>query len=115
MTRERAVLDGVTRVPGVRSALAVSADDGLVVAESSVEGQNTESVAALAAALSRRLSSLSSAAGHAPHTLILLQATRGQLFVSSGVNGLVFVAVADTEVNIGAVRLALLDAVGRLA
>ena len=114
MTRERAVLDEVTRVPGVRSALVVSQDDGLVVAESAVEGQDTEAVAALAAALSRRLAGLSGAIGHPPLTLMLLQASRGQLFVSCGGNGLAFVAVADSDVNIGAVRLALLDAVGRL-
>ena len=46
MTREQAILEDVSRIAGVRSALLVSADDGLVVAESALDDQPTEAAAA---------------------------------------------------------------------
>lgn len=114
MTREQAVLDEVTRLPGVRSALLVSLEDGLVVAESALEGQDTAAAAALAARLTERLGALTRAAGHPPLTMVLLQAEEGQLFAAPGGDGLVLAAIAASDVNIGQVRLALLDAAGRL-
>ena len=113
--REQAVLDGVTRVAGVRSALLVSIDDGLVIAESALDGQETAAAAALAARLAQRLGALTRALEHPPMTLLLLQASEGQLFAAAGGDGLLLVAVTDNDVNIGAVRLALLDAAGRLS
>lgn len=114
ISREQAVLDDVTRVPGVRSALLVSSGDGLVVAESSLEGQATEAAAAFSARLTQRLEVLTGALRTDPISVILLQATGGQLFIALGGDGLLLVATAGTDVNIGAVRLALLDAAGRL-
>jgi len=114
MTREQAVLDGVTRVPGVRSALLVGAQDGLIVAESSLEGQNGEAVAALAGRLAQRLGGLTSALSQPPPSLFLLQCSRGQVFVAFGGEDLLLVAVTGSGINIGQVRLALLDAAGQL-
>ena len=51
---ERA-LNGLTRVRGVRGALAVSRDDGLVVADALMEGVRGPAVAALTASLTKRL------------------------------------------------------------
>jgi predicted regulator of Ras-like GTPase activity (Roadblock/LC7/MglB family) len=112
--REQQILDDVTRVAGVRSALLVSLEDGLVIAESALEGQETEAAAALAARLAGRLSALTKTLGHPPMTLLLLQAAEGQLFAAAGGDGLLLVAVTDNGINIGEVRLALLDAAGRL-
>ena len=112
--REQQVLDDVTRLAGVRSALLVSLEDGLVVAESALEGQETEAAAALAARLAQRLGALTRALEHPPMTLLLLQASLGQLFAVGGGEGLLLVAVTDNDVNIGEIRLALLDAAGRL-
>lgn len=112
--REQVVLDDVSRVQGVRSALLVSADDGLVIAESSLEGQHTEAAAAFAARLAQRLAALTKTLQTPPMSLLLLQATAGQLFVVAGGEGLLLVAVTGNDVNIGEVRLALLDAAGRL-
>ena len=113
--REQRVLDEVTRVPGVRSALLVSLDDGLVVAEVSLDGQHGDAAAALAGQLVKRLAALPRTLGHPPLTLVLLQAERGQIFAAPGGEGLALVAVTENDVNIGEVRLALLDAAGRLA
>ncbi len=48
-------LDLITRVRGVRGAMLVSADDGIVVAEQLMEGIKGSAVAALAASLAGRL------------------------------------------------------------
>lgn len=113
-TREQLVLDDITRVAGVKCALLVSIDDGLVVAESSLEGQATEAAAAFAARLAQRLAALTRTLHTPPMSVMLLQATAGQLFVAAGGEGLLIVAVTGNEVNIGEARLALLDAAGRL-
>ena len=47
-------LDLITRVPGVRAAMLVSGDDGLIVAEQLMEGVKGSAVAALAASLATR-------------------------------------------------------------
>ena len=112
--REQLVLDDITRVAGVRCALLVSVDDGLVVAESSLEGQATEAAAAFAARLAKRLAALTQTLMTPAMSVMILQATLGQLFVAAGGEGLLIVAVAGNDVNIGEVRLALLDAAGRL-
>ena len=114
MTREQVVLEDVTRVAGVKSALLVSADDGLVVAESSMEGQEVDAAAAFSSRLAQRLAVLTRTLKTPPMSVLLLQATLGQLFVVSGADGLLLVAVTSNDVNIGEVRLALLDAAGRL-
>ena len=48
------VLDSITRVRGVRGAMLVASDDGLVVAEQLMEGIKGPAVAALAASLAGR-------------------------------------------------------------
>ena len=48
LERWQQILREVTGIPGVRGALIVSADDGLVVAESAMESVATSDVAALA-------------------------------------------------------------------
>lgn len=109
------VLVEVCRVEGVRGALLVSADDGLVVAESAMDGLDAGPVAALAASLAGRLAGTTTALGEPPPTLIALEATDGGLVVATGDVGLLLVAVTDPDANAGMLRLALLDAIGRLA
>lgn len=115
MTREQAALNEVTRVPGVESAMLISLEDGIVVAEAALEGQDTAAAAALAARLAVRLAALPRVLGHPPFSLVLLQAEGGQLFAAPGGEGLLLAAVTAPDVNIGQVRLALLDAAGQLS
>ena len=51
----RDLLDELTRIPGVRGALVVSREDGLVVADSLMESVDGKAVAALAASLTGRM------------------------------------------------------------
>ena len=110
-----AALDLITRVRGVRGAMLVSADDGLVVAEQLMEGIKGSAVDALAESLAGKLRRAMGAAGTGTSVFWHLQAEQGALLVvpGGGVNsegGILVVAVAEPDVNIGLVRLELLRA-----
>ena len=102
-------LDLITRVRGVRGAMLVSAEDGLVVAEQLMEGIKGSAVAALAASLAGRLRRAMDAAGTGGAVFWHLQAEQGALLVVPG-DGTLLVAVTEPDVNIGLVRLELLRA-----
>lgn len=108
-------LDQLSRADGVRGALLVSAEDGLVIAEAAMDGVDAAPVAALAASLASRLVKVAETAGQSPPALIHLQATEGGLFIAIGEAGLLLVAVTTADANAGEVRLALLDGAGRLS
>jgi len=108
-------LDLITRVRGVRGAMLVSADDGLVIAEQLMEGVKGGAVAALAASLASRLRRAMEAAGTGTSVFWHLQAEQGALLVVpdgnssvAGGGGILVVAVAEPDVNIGLLRLELL-------
>ncbi len=103
-------LDLVTRVRGVRGAMLVAGDDGLVVAEQLMEGIKGPAVAALAASVAARLGRAMEAAGVGASLFWHLQGERGALLVVPAPSGLLVVAVAEPEVNVGLVRLELLRA-----
>jgi predicted regulator of Ras-like GTPase activity (Roadblock/LC7/MglB family) len=113
-----AALELITRVRGVRGAMLVSAEDGLVVAEQLMEGIKGSAVAALAASLAGRLRRAMEAAGTGTSVFWHLQGEQGALLVVPGGNaggesGILVVAVAEPDVNIGLVRLELLRAAER--
>jgi predicted regulator of Ras-like GTPase activity (Roadblock/LC7/MglB family) len=105
-------LDLVTRIRGVRGAMLVSSEDGLVVAEQLMEGIKGPAVAALAASLAGRLRRAMEAAGTGTSVFWHLQAEQGAILVVPGdaAGGIIVVAVAEPDVNIGLVRLELLRA-----
>ena len=109
------LLDGITRVRGVRGALLVSADDGLVVAEASMGDVDGAATAALAGALATRLLKVTGAIGCSDPRMVLLEAERGGIMTAPAGEGLLLVAVTDADANIGLLRLALRDATERLA
>ena len=103
-------LDLVTHVRGVRGAMLVSADDGIIVAEQLMEGIKGPAVAALAASLATRLRRAMEAAGVGASLFWHLQAEQGALLVVPTAGGTLVVAVAEPDVNVGLVRLELLRA-----
>ena len=103
-------LDLVTRVHGVRGAMLVAGDDGLVIAEQLMEGIKGTALAALAASLGTRLRRAMEGAGVGAGQFWHLQAERGALLVVPAESGVLVVAVADPDVNVGLVRLELLRA-----
>jgi hypothetical protein len=110
-----ASLEAVTRVRGVRGAMVVSSDEGLVVAEASMEGVNGAAVAALAAGVVLRLSRAIEAAGRMIPAFVHLQAERGALLAVPAAGDLLVVAVTDPDVNVGLVRLELRRVAEQLA
>src|SRR5207244_2689630 len=73
---------------GVRGAMLVSAEDGIVVAEQLMEGIKGTAVAALAASLSTRLRRAMEAAGVGASLFWHLQAEQGALLVVPTPNGI---------------------------
>jgi predicted regulator of Ras-like GTPase activity (Roadblock/LC7/MglB family) len=114
MTDVPAVLDRVTRVPGVRGALIASTSDGLVVAEQLMDGVDGRAAAALAGSLVSRLVRTVTAAGRRVPEFVQLRAERGSILAAPGGDDLVLVAVAGPDANVGLARLEMLDAAGRL-
>lgn len=108
--RLRRALDTITRVRGVRGAMLVAGDDGLVVAETLMEGIRGNAVAALAASLAKRMRLAMDGAGAAPLHFLHLQGDRGTLIVVPAPNGVLVVTVADSDVNVGLARLEMLRA-----
>ena len=106
--RFRRLLDHVTRVRGVRGALLVAGEDGLVVAEAVREGVRANAVAALTGSLSRRMRRTADATGIGLPQFIHLQSTQGAICAVPAADGTLVVAIADADVNIGLLRLALL-------
>ncbi len=111
----RALLDGLTRIAGVRGALVVSGEDGIVVAETVMEGVDGRAVAALAGSLAARMRGVTGALGHPDPVLLHLQGTDGGLFAAAARAGLLVVAVTSPDVNAGELRLVLLRAAERAA
>ena len=103
-------LDPVTRVRGVRGAMLVSASDGLIVADQLMEGIKGSAVAALAGSLASRLGRAMGAAGVGDGIFWHLQCSGGALLVVPTASGVLVVAVAEPDVNVGLVRLELLRA-----
>ncbi len=104
------VLEAITRVRGVRGAMLVAADDGLIIAERSMEDVNGRAVAALAASVVQRLGSATDAAGVGLPEFVHLQAAEGTLLALPASADVLTVVVTEPDANVGLVRLEMLRA-----
>ncbi|HEX6140500.1 MAG TPA: roadblock/LC7 domain-containing protein, partial [Candidatus Limnocylindria bacterium] len=115
VTDVRTTLDRVSAIRGVRGAMLVSPVDGLVIADSLMDGVDGQAVAALASSLVGRLRRATSAAGMAAPAIVHLRAEQGSvLAVPAGADVLV-VAVTGVDANLGLARLEMLDVARGLA
>jgi predicted regulator of Ras-like GTPase activity (Roadblock/LC7/MglB family) len=110
-----AALERVCRVRGVRGAVLVHAADGLVVAEAMLDEVEGRALAALAAGLVTRLARTAADAGLAAPAFVHLRGDDGALLAVPAEGGLLVVALADAEANVGLARLEMVDAAGRVA
>lgn len=108
-------LERLTRQAGVRGALLVEREDGLVVAEALMEGLDGAAFAALAASLWTRLARAGEAAGRGAPTFAQLEAEQGTMLAVPAGEELLLVAVAEPDANLGLARLELFRAAGDLA
>ena len=110
-----APLDSLTRLRGIRGAMVVAAQDGLVVADSRMGGVKGTPLAALAANLAARVIELSARAAVGEPRFVHLQAQDGSLLVAPAAEELLLVAVAGRDVPLGLIRLEMLRLAERLA
>ena len=106
MTDVRSTLDRVSAIRGVRGAMLVSAADGLVIADSLMDGVDGQAVAALAASLVGRPTS---AAGMSAPSIVHLRAAEGSVLAVPAGTDVLVVAVTAADANLGLARLEMLD------
>lgn len=104
----------VTGVAGVRGALIISAEDGLVIAETAMDDLATADVAALSAALVSRAVRCTAAMNAAAPESVHLVAEHGAVLAVAGPEPLWLVAVARNDAELGRLRLLLRDFAGAL-
>jgi len=109
-----APLEELTRLRGIAGAMVVSVDDGLVIADSLMEGVPGEAVAALAASLTRRMEQAVEAAGYDAPTFLHLQAARGALLVVPTGPNVLLIAIGTRDVNVGLARIEMLQVAEQL-
>jgi predicted regulator of Ras-like GTPase activity (Roadblock/LC7/MglB family) len=107
-------LEALTRHRGVRGAMVVEAEDGLVVAESLMGEIKGPALAALAANLAGHAGELALRAGLGVPRFMHLQAAEGALLVAPAPPEMVLVAVAGRDVPLGLLRLEMLRMAERL-
>jgi predicted regulator of Ras-like GTPase activity (Roadblock/LC7/MglB family) len=108
------LLDSITRLRGIRGAMVVSIEDGLVVAESLMAGIKGAPLAALSATLAGRVAELTGSAGYGGPRFLHLQGNEGALLVAPAHGDLLLVAVAGRDVPLGLLRLEMLRMAERL-
>jgi predicted regulator of Ras-like GTPase activity (Roadblock/LC7/MglB family) len=115
IARYSPLLESLTRLRGIRGAMVVSAEDGLIVAESVMAGVKGAAIAALAANLAGRTAELAQRCGLGVPRFLHLHAEEGALLVAPATTDLVLVAVAGRDVPLGLLRLEMLRMAERLA
>jgi len=108
------VLERVSAIGGVQGAMLVSASDGLVVAESLMEGVDGRAVAALAAGLAGRLRRTTESAGLGTPRMVQLRAEGGTVLALPTASDLLVVVVARPDANLGLARLEMSDVARRI-
>jgi predicted regulator of Ras-like GTPase activity (Roadblock/LC7/MglB family) len=95
--------------------MLVSAADGLVIADSLMDGVDGRAVAALAASLVGRLTRATGTAGLAQPTLVHLRAEQGSVLAVPAGEDVLVVAVTSADANLGLARLEMLGAAREFA
>lgn len=115
MTDITTTLERVSAIRGVRGAMLVSASDGLVVADSLMDGVDGRAVAALAASLVGRIFRTTRAAGMPAPAIVHLRAEHGSVLAVPAGDDVLVVAVTAADANLGLARLEMLEAARALA
>jgi predicted regulator of Ras-like GTPase activity (Roadblock/LC7/MglB family) len=104
------VLDPLTRTKGVRAAVLAAEDDGVPVHVVAHEDVDADALAALGCRLYRSARLASERAGFGESSIMHMEAEKGQVCVTRAGDHdspLVLIVLAESDANIGAVRLAL--------
>jgi predicted regulator of Ras-like GTPase activity (Roadblock/LC7/MglB family) len=106
-------LASVARQRGILGAMIVDANDDIIIDAAVRHGVKAPTVAALAASIYRKARQSAGAAGLGDTTFLRMEAEQGHIF-AAGRGSLVLIALAESTVNVGLVRLAMLQAVSGL-
>jgi predicted regulator of Ras-like GTPase activity (Roadblock/LC7/MglB family) len=88
--------------------MLVTADDGLIIADASMDDVRGHAVAALASSLAKRFVQVSKAATVGTPQFVHLQAEQGTLVIVTGPNGILVVTMGGPEMNVGLAKLEML-------
>lgn len=119
-----AALAALARHRGVLGAMVVDAEDDIIVDASVRHGVQANTVAALGASIYRKARQSAGAAGLGGTTFLRMEAEGGHIFAagrdgdgagSPGSGRLVLIAIAESSVNVGLVRLDMLKAAAGLS
>ena len=105
-----AVLEPLARTAGVRAAVLAAEDDGVPVHAVAHEDVHAETLAALGCRLYRSARLAGQRAGFGASRMMHIEAESGQVCVTRAGNmsgALVLIVLAESDANIGAVRIAL--------
>jgi predicted regulator of Ras-like GTPase activity (Roadblock/LC7/MglB family) len=114
MSKYAPLLEALTRLRGIRGAMVVESEDGLVVAESLMGGLKGTALAAMSANLATRSADLAGSAAVGAPRFVHLQASDGSLLIAPAASTLVLVAVTSRDVPLGLLRLEMLRMAERL-
>ncbi len=106
------VLSALNRVSGVRGSMFVTRD-GMVVVSDVDANIDSDRIAAMAATLAARTNDCLQRTDRGSLVQAMLDATAGKVFMSEAEKG-ILVLIADSDVNVGLVRLEMRSAVERL-
>lgn len=98
------LLNGLTRLRGVRAAVVTSSSDGLVVAGSARIGLEVDTVAAFGASVVRRLGDAARESELGGPRMVTIDATAGRLMAAVAGDHVV-VVVTDREAHPGVIRV----------
>jgi len=106
------VLEEINRTSGVTGSMVVG-HDGIVIAADLDTRFQDETVGALAASITANVNKSLERLSEEELSQITIEALHGKLFISSNETG-ILVVTADSEVNIGLIRLEMKHAMSRL-
>ena len=109
-----AALSSISRQRGVLGAMVVDAQDDIIIDSAVRHGVKASTIAALAASIYRKARQSAVAAGLGDTAFLRMEAEDGHIF-AAGRGALVLVAMAESSVNVGLVRLAMLKAAAGLS
>lgn len=106
------VLEDINRTSGVTGSMVVG-HDGIVIAADLDTRFQDETVGALAASITANVNKSLERLSDEDLSQITIEASNGKLFISSNETG-ILVVTADSEVNIGLIRLEMKHAMARI-
>lgn len=106
------ILEELNKTSGITGSMIVG-NDGIVIAADLDTALEEETVGALAASITSNIQKSMNRLNQAPLAQVTIEADSGKLFFSDAAVG-ILVVTAESDVNIGLIRLEIKNAVSKL-